>query len=178
MKAKGQKAENKEKTAEKKAAALKLRKDGYSYDEIGKMLGMSAMWAWKLATRAIREIYKDKAEDLVRMELQRLDDMQLEVLAVLRADHVVINSGCVVQVNVRDENGMLVMDQVTGLPKAEPIKDDGPRLAAIDRLLKIQERRSKLLGLDKPTKVAPTNPNGDKPAQPFVMMVSKEDAAL
>lgn len=35
-------------------------------------------------------------------------------------------------------------------------------LGAIDRYLKIAERRSKLLGLDAPTKVAPTNPEGDE----------------
>lgn len=36
-------------------------------------------------------------------------------------------------------------------------------LFAIDRYLKIAERRSKLLGLDAPTKLAPTTPEGDKP---------------
>jgi hypothetical protein len=32
----------------------------------------------------------------------------------------------------------------------EPILDDGPTLSAIDRILKIQERRAKFLGLDAP----------------------------
>jgi hypothetical protein len=34
-------------------------------------------------------------------------------------------------------------------------------LGAIDRLLKIMERRARLLGLDAPTKVAPTDPSGE-----------------
>ena len=34
---------------------------------------------------------------------------------------------------------------------------------AVDRVLRIMERRAKLLGLDAPVKVAPTNPSGDDP---------------
>jgi hypothetical protein len=36
---------------------------------------------------------------------------------------------------------------------------------AIDRLLRIMERRAKLLGLDAPTKVAPTTPDGTREYQ-------------
>ena len=39
-------------------------------------------------------------------------------------------------------------------------------LKAIDRVLKLSERRAKLMGLDAPTKVAPTNPDGDGPYAP------------
>lgn len=35
-------------------------------------------------------------------------------------------------------------------------------LDAVDRALKIAHRRAALLGLDRPTKIAPTNPNGDE----------------
>ncbi|MCG5549170.1 helix-turn-helix domain-containing protein [Halorhodospira halochloris] len=42
----------------------------------------------------------------------------------------------------------------------------GGELRAIDRLLRIMERRAKLLGLDAPTCVAPTNPDGQKSWQP------------
>ena len=34
---------------------------------------------------------------------------------------------------------------------------------AVDRVLSVMERRAKLLGLDAPTKVAPTDPTGTKP---------------
>lgn len=39
-------------------------------------------------------------------------------------------------------------------------------LGAIDKALKIMERRAKLLGLDKPSKIAPTNPEGDEQYEP------------
>ena len=33
-----------------------------------------------------------------------------------------------------------------------PLEDSGPRLQAIDRILKVMERRARLLGLDAPAK--------------------------
>lgn len=38
-----------------------------------------------------------------------------------------------------------------------------PDLRAMDRCIRIMERRAKLLGLDAPAKVAPTDPTGSKP---------------
>jgi hypothetical protein len=35
-------------------------------------------------------------------------------------------------------------------------------LGAIDRVLKVMERRARLLGLDAPTKIAPTDPSGSR----------------
>jgi hypothetical protein len=61
--------------------------------------------------------------------------MAREVWQVLQRTHVVVSQGRV----VKDDNGV-------------PIPDDAPVLAATDRLLKIQERRAKLLGLDMPTR--------------------------
>jgi hypothetical protein len=38
---------------------------------------------------------------------------------------------------------------------------------AVDRLIKLVERRAKLLGLDKPTKIAQTDPEGNAAWSPF-----------
>jgi len=38
----------------------------------------------------------------------------------------------------------------------------GNRLKAIDRVLKVMERRSNMLGLDAPKKIAPTDPQGNE----------------
>lgn len=183
----------KEKQGERRAFALQLRKDGHSYEKIGRLIGSqfgnqhpgrsvdngcSAVYARKLVYEAIKDIYRDDAMNLVRLEMERLDDMQLECVEVLRTSHVVISNGSIMRVHVHDENGDLVMDEKTGLPQSVTLRDDGPRLAAIDRLLKIQERRSKLLGLDKPTKVAQTDPEGKKAVPTAVIMVSETDAKL
>jgi hypothetical protein len=39
-----------------------------------------------------------------------------------------------------------------------------PDLVAVDRMLRIMDRRAKLFGLDMPTKVAPTTPDGERSA--------------
>ena len=53
-------------------------------------------------------------------------------------------------------------------------------LGAVDRLIKISESRRKLLGLDAPMKIAPTNPEGDKPyeAPSLDERISRVDALL
>lgn len=51
-------------------------------------------------------------------------------------------------------------------PKA--IQGDMP---AVDRVLKIMERRAKLYGLDAPTKLAATTPGGEEEAQRGVIIV-------
>jgi hypothetical protein len=47
-------------------------------------------------------------------------------------------------------------------------------LSAVDRALRIMERRAKLLGLDAPAKVASTNPEGDE-ERPFGFLVLPEE---
>jgi DNA-binding CsgD family transcriptional regulator len=47
----------------------------------------------------------------------------------------------------------------------------------IDRVLKIQERRAKLLGLDAPDKIAPTSPDGQHPYRPAAEMAPEERRA-
>ena len=182
---------NESDVAAKRAFALSLRKQGHSYEKIGQLLGtqfphtvhkdettFSAVYASKLVHEAIKDIYREDAKDMIALECERLDEWQMEAIRVLQTEHVTLSNGAVVRVHVRDEKGNMVMDPETGLPKSVPIRDDAPVLAAIDRLVKISETRRKLLGLDKPTKVASTNPNGDKAATPFQMVVSPTDAKL
>jgi hypothetical protein len=47
-------------------------------------------------------------------------------------------------------------------------KAKGGDLMAIERALQISARRSKLLGLDAPTKIAPTTPDGAEPYDPGI----------
>ncbi len=42
---------------------------------------------------------------------------------------------------------------------------------AIDRFVRLSERRSRILGLDAPTKIAPTNPQGDQPYDPLHLYI-------
>lgn len=49
------------------------------------------------------------------------------------------------------------LDQLQFAHFRQAVKGDG---AATDRVLKIMDRRAKLLGLDAPSKIAPTTPDG------------------
>ena len=78
-----------------------------------------------------------RAAELRQMELDRLDDQEILVKAVQDRVHVKTNGG------------EIVRDPETG----EALIDDAPVLAANDRLLRIQERRAKLLGIEAPTQI-------------------------
>lgn len=123
--------------AERDAEAAKLRSTGMAYADIARTLGYAdASGAHLACSRAMRAI-AEPARDLRAIELARLDLILREAWAVMVAEHITVSQGRVV--NHPD----------TGLP----LKDHGPVLAAIDRILKIAERRARLLGLDAPTKI-------------------------
>lgn len=129
-------------TAQRRAAAIRLRLEGKSYEDIATELGYSnRASACKDITRATEAaILEQRAgvEVLREQELMRLDALWQEVWRVLKTEHFVLHQGGVVEI---EQGEQLVR-----------VIDDGPVLAAIDRLLKIQERRSKYLGLDAPVR--------------------------
>lgn len=125
-------------TAERDAEAARLRSRGVSYPEIARQLGYTDKAnARRAIEKIMAEVVREPAEELVRVETERLDHLLREALTVLENEHYASSAG------------RLVIG-----PDGGPLADDGPKLAAIDRLLKIAERRSKLLGLDAPSKSA------------------------
>lgn len=83
------------------------------------------------AQHASIEVYREE-------QLGELDYLAEEAHKILRARHYVVT-----------QSGKLVDDPETG----QPLLDDGPVLAAIDRLVKILDRVAKLRGLDAPQKL-------------------------
>ncbi|MEH0657730.1 hypothetical protein QA860_08285 [Streptomyces stelliscabiei] len=141
-------------TAERDALAAKMRARGHTYHEIGLELGVTRTNAQLACQRALADVVREPAEDLLKLELQRLDLQlvrlhQLETAArkVLEARHITVN------------NGKVIYNPGT----EEPMEDDGPVLQAIDRLVKIEaarnqnsERRAKLTGIEAALKVEAT----------------------
>lgn len=114
--------------------AARYRAEGWNYNRIALELGYAdPSGAYRAVQRALKNCVRDANETAIHLELNALDEMAREVWAVLQRNHVVVSQGRVVE-----------LDGV-------PIPDDAPVLAATDRLLKIQERRARLLGLDMPT---------------------------
>jgi hypothetical protein len=120
---------------QREARALELRRDGRTHAEIAEILGVSRPIATRIITRAMDRIVREPASQVRLIELERLDQLQVEALGVLRRRHVVVQGGKIVW--GEDD---------------QPLLDDGPVLAAIGKLLEIQARRARLLGLDAPTR--------------------------
>lgn len=98
--------------ARKQVRALELRITGLSYREIARELKYKGpSGSFKAVDAALKRNVYDRTEEIVNLELDRLDEMQ-----VVAWKHVTVAGD----------------------------------LKAIDRVLKIMERRSKLLGLDYP----------------------------
>ena len=123
-------------TAERDGQAARLRADGCTYQQIADQLGFSHRdLARRSVARALAATVREPADELRHLELIRLDALWVEATKVMTAEHLTVSHGKVVEVD------------------GVPLKDDGPVLSAIDRLLKIMERRAKLVGLDAPAKV-------------------------
>ncbi len=126
-------------TAERDAHACQLRNIGHTYADIAKALGFNdASAARKAVERALLLTVQEPAAEQRAIQLARLDLLFREAWQVLKAEHLAVN------------NGRVIMDPNN---PEKALTDHGPVLAAINTVLKIEERRAKLLGLDAPTRV-------------------------
>jgi hypothetical protein len=138
--------------ARRTAEMLDLRRDGWSYQRIADHYGLDKHTTYDAINNALREITREPAEELRTLMLERLDDERVRLgqlreiaHAVMERHHITVSNGQVVRLD------------------GEPILDDAPVLAALDRLMKIDEqlrrndeRRSKILGLDEAVKIEHT----------------------
>lgn len=129
--------------AARRADVLRLRIQHRPYAEIAAELGISASTARTDYQRGLEAYVAEQrasAATARERELAKLDALELEAWKVLTARHLSVSNGQVVTVEQADGS-------------VEQLLDDGPVLAAMDRLLKVATRRARLLGLDAPVKV-------------------------
>jgi hypothetical protein len=128
--------------AERRTKAIRLHLAGLTFQQIADQLGYSSRQvAGKDVARALEELKAEQhkaAEEWRAVELARLDQALAVAIRVMNEQHVA-HSG-----------GSIVMRVVDG--EEVPVVDNGPSLAAVDRVVKISESRRKLLGLDAPAK--------------------------
>jgi hypothetical protein len=80
-------------TALLQRAALDLRKGGKSYGEIAELMGVKRVRAYRLVKAALLKIIKEPAEDVLQLELERLDQLLEAVwFKALSSDPLAINS--------------------------------------------------------------------------------------
>lgn len=127
-------------TVERDAAAAQLRSEGATFKQIAEQLGYCDKGeAWRAVQRALLMVVKEPAERLRQVEAAKLDELYVEALEVLERDHVMVSHGRIVY----GDDG-------------QPLLDDGPKLAAVDRLMKVRESYRRLFGLDAATKTEVT----------------------
>lgn len=147
------------------AEAVHLRTLGWSYEMIAAELGYKdPSGAYRAVDRALASAAKEPSELVRRQEVARLDMALRAAFEVLTTPHYLVNAGKIVHritEYVRDPDGGYRLDD-DGHPMAaelEVLHDDGPKLAAIDRILKIMTRRARLLGLDAPIRAEAVHPD-------------------
>lgn len=105
------------------------------------------------APNTVQKYLKDYAPSILEApaqmyreyEIEKLDLMEEKLWTILEKKQVRVDHGKVI----------MVEDPDTG--EERTLEDDEPAMKAIDRLLKISERRSKFLGLDKPLQMEHTH---------------------
>lgn len=88
-------AEVAEAAATRAANALKLRKLRVSYDDIAKQLGYAnRSGAYKAVQKALQDITREPAKELIELELDTLDMMQSALAKrIMAGDDIAINTG-------------------------------------------------------------------------------------
>lgn len=115
----------------RRARVLELRGEGKTFREIAAAMGISLGLVHGDFETALREIPAKSVEAYREHQAAELNKLRAIVQDVVERRHVIVSEGRV----VHDDDD-------------EPLEDDGMVLAAIDRLMKINDREAKLFGLD------------------------------
>lgn len=141
------------KQTERRAEVLRLRLDGHTLQAIGERLGIRADSVHDIITRALRDMAQEPSQQLLSIELARLDSLYVEAMNVLRSFTPLLHNGKIVQIPVINRDGEIVKDPDTGHPLTCIAEDKAARLASIAAAVRVMERRAKLIGLDAPSKM-------------------------
>jgi hypothetical protein len=118
--------------------AARLKAIGHDLEEIAEMLELrdsvtgefDPRRAAKAVQRGLTAVYRFTTDETRLQELQSLDEMERHLWQSLRREHVLVQQGRVIMV------------------EGQIVQDERFVLEALDRILKIKERRAKYLGLD------------------------------
>ena len=143
---------------------LQQKQLGISFQDIAADLDFSVAYVYKQYTRALKTIIYEDVEDLRKLEIARLEKLRASLMIIFEQQYPMVSGGAVVRDTVDDENGVPTFHEDTQNLVTVKLLDNGPRLAAADRILRVSERLSRLTGMDMPVKTAMTDPSGEKEA--------------
>jgi hypothetical protein len=122
--------------AARDAEACRLKALGWTIAEIATKLEFNdPTQAGAAIRRALANTVRVSRDETRLSELQSLDEVENRLWRELQAHHILVSNGRV----IRDDFEI-------------PLPDDRLTLEVIDRILKVKEARSKLLGLAAPTR--------------------------
>jgi hypothetical protein len=120
---------------ERDAQALQLRARGLTHRHIAAQLGWkSPASAVAACDRALGDTFREDVSKWRDLQVDKLDDMTRVVWQGMAKPHYLVSQG------------KAVRDDITG----ELLEDHTRNWEGVDRLVKIEERRARLLGLDAP----------------------------
>lgn len=122
--------------AERDEEIWRLRLEGLSLRAIGQAVGLSHVSVLDILKKGYEERIYPQIDEARTVELERLDELLSRAWAIMDDRHALVSHGRIIQ----DLDG-------------RTLPDTGPVLAAMDRVLRIADRRARLLGLDAATKV-------------------------
>ena len=133
-----------EEQARKDHEAAAMQSKSMTLKQIGEHFGVTFQAAALMIQRAIADIPRGSTIELVAVELDKLDSIERECLAIMQRPHPVVAASGRIVTRVVEIGGKL---------QGVELVDDSITLAAMDRLLKVSTQRARLLGLNAPTNV-------------------------
>lgn len=121
------------------------RVNDMSFRQIAEKYGKSVSTVHKYINDYKPSLLEGPAMQWREHEVEKLDELESRVWKLLDKRYYRVDHGKLIRIE----------DEETG--EETPMLDDGPLLQAVDRLIKISERRSKLLGLDRPIQAEVTH---------------------
>jgi hypothetical protein len=117
--------------------AADLRSLGYTYQMIADRFEVDVSTAHRMVGRAVAEIPTEGAAEVRKIELEKIDNAERYLQSVIQNPPPKISASGRI---VKDDQGNVVVDE-------------GARMEAVDKILKAQAARARLLGLNAPTKI-------------------------
>lgn len=141
------------------AAEVVLRKKaGLTFKEIGDELDRAPSYIHRVFWKAIRAIPEPAVAEYRAEQLARIAMEREVLLDVVGTSHATVSNGHIVSEitgrwPLKDDDGN--DHPLAGQPTyGDPLVDDGPVMAAIDRLIKLDQQEAMLLGLNAEQKFA------------------------
>jgi hypothetical protein len=143
--------------AAKDARALSCRARGWTYQRIANEMGYrDRSAARKAVERATASDIRESNEAAKSILLADLFEAKRQAWEVLGRRHLVVSNGRVVRHFIgveRHEDGIEKLDaDGKTIPVFEDMEDDGPILAAIDRITRVDQEIAKIYGAYAPVK--------------------------